>query len=44
MTHESNHYKAVYYSDDRYIVVYGATPSDSRAGKNNISNTVKKVF
>lgn len=44
VTHESNHYKAVYYSDDRYIVVYGATPSDSRAGKNNISNTVKKVF
>lgn len=44
VTHEGDHYKAVYYSDDRYIVVHGATPSDNRAGKNNVSNTVKKAF
>lgn len=44
VTHEGDHYKAKYYSDDRYIVVYGATPSDNRAGKNNASNTVKKAF
>lgn len=44
VTHEGDHYKAVYYSDDRYIVVLGATPSDNRAGKNNVSNTVKKAF
>lgn len=44
VTHEGDHYKALYYSDGRYTVVYGATPSDIRAGKNNVSNTVKKVF
>lgn len=44
VTHEGDHYKAIYYSDDRYIVVHGATPSDNRAGKNNVSNTVKKAF
>lgn len=44
VTHEGDHYKAIYYSDERYTVVYGATPSDNRAGKNNVSNTVKKVF
>ena len=44
ITHEGDHYKAKYYSDDRYIVVYGATPSDVRAGQNNAANTIKKVF
>jgi len=44
VTHEGDHYKAIYYSDDRYIVVHGTTPSDNRAGKNNVSNTIKKVF
>lgn len=44
VTHEGDHYKAIYYSDDRYIVVHGATPSDNRAGKNNVSNTIKKAF
>lgn len=44
VTHEGDHCKVIYYSDKRYIVVYGATPSDKRAGKNNGSNTVKKAF
>lgn len=44
VTHEGDHYKAIYYSDNRYIVVHGATPSDNRAGKNNVSNTIKKAF
>ena len=42
--HEGDHYKAIYYGDDRYIAVYGTTPSDVKAGKNNASNTIKKVF
>ena len=33
--HEGDHHKAIYYSDDRYIIVHGATPSDNRSGKNN---------
>lgn len=45
LTHEGGHYKAIYYGDDRYIVVLGATPSDNgHAGKNNVSNMVNKVF
>lgn len=44
ITYESSHYKATYYLDNRYIVVYAATPSDCRAGKNNVSNTIKKFF
>ena len=44
LTHEGEHYKAKYYSDDRYIIVHAATPSDNRAGKNNVSNTIKKAF
>lgn len=38
------HYKARYYGDDRYIVIYGKTPSDGRAGKNNADVTIKKAF
>lgn len=44
VTHDGNHYKAIYYSDGRYTIVHGATPSDNRSGKNNASNTIKKVF
>ena len=44
ITHEKNHYKAAYYGDDRYMVIHGATPGDSRSGKNNVSNTIKKAF
>ena len=44
VTHEGDHYKAAYHGDDRYIVVHAATPSDSRSGKNNASNTIKKSF
>ena len=44
VTHEGEHYKAKYYADDRYIIVHAATPSDNRAGKNNVSNTIKKAF
>lgn len=44
ITYESNHYKATYFGDSRYTLIYGATPSDVKAGKNNVSNTVNKVF
>ncbi|MBE5958709.1 MAG: hypothetical protein E7254_07610 [Lachnospiraceae bacterium] len=42
--HDRNHYKTKYYGDDRYLIVHGATPGDSRSGKNNVSNIIKKVF
>ena len=32
--HDGGHYKAIYYGDERYILVFAATPSDNRAGKN----------
>lgn len=38
------HCKARYYGDDRYIVIYGKTPSDGRSGKNNADVTIKKAF
>lgn len=42
--HDGGHYKTIYYGDDRYVVVQAATPSDGRAGKNNASAIIKKVF
>ena len=42
--HDGGHYKAIYYGDERYILVFAATPSDNRAGKNNALETIKKVF
>lgn len=42
--HDGGHYKTIYYGDDRYIIVHAATPSDGRAGKNNASDVIKKVF
>lgn len=44
VTHDGGHYKTIYYGDDRYIIVHAATPSDGRAGKNNASDVIKKVF
>ena len=42
--HDGGHYKTIYYGDDRYIIVHAATPSDVRAGKNNVADVIKKVF
>lgn len=45
VTHEGGHYKVIYYGDDRYMLVYGATPSDNNhVGMNNASATIKKVY
>ena len=43
ITH-NGHYKAVYHGDERYILTYGSSPSDVRAGKNNASLTINEVF
>ena len=44
ITEEGKHYKLTYYGDGRYTTVYAKTPSDNRAGKNNSSTTIKKVY
>lgn len=44
ITYDGRHYKAFYYGYDRYMVVYGATPSDGRAGKNNMRETINTAF
>lgn len=44
ITHDKTHYKLQYYGDGRYYMVYGATPSDHRAGKNDAAVTIKKCF
>lgn len=41
---DGKHYKLTYFNDNRYAIVMGKTPSDTRAGKNNISELNKKVF
>lgn len=44
ITDDGKHYKLVYYEDNRYTFTIAKTPSDSRAGKNNVSIISKKVF
>lgn len=44
ITEEGKHYKLTYYNDERYVVTLAKTPSDARAGKNNISFIKNKVY
>lgn len=44
VTEEGKHYKLTYFDDNRYTITMAKTPSDGRAGKNNISEINKKVF
>ena len=41
---EGKHYKLTYFDDNRYTITMAKTPSDGRAGKNNVSNINNKVF
>lgn len=41
---EGKHYKLTYFDDNRYTITMGKTPSDGRAGKNNVSEINNKVF
>lgn len=41
---DGKHYKLTYFNDKRYIIPMAKTPSDGRAGKNNVSNINNKVF
>lgn len=41
---EGKHYKLTYFDDNRYTITMAKTPSDGRAGKNNVSEINKKVF
>lgn len=44
ITEDGKHYKLTYFNDKRYIIHMAKTPSDGRAGKNNVSNINNKVF
>ena len=44
VTEEGKHYKLTYFDDNRYTITMAKTPSDGRAGKNNVSEINKKVF
>ncbi|WP_160333014.1 hypothetical protein [Streptococcus danieliae] len=44
VSEDGTHYKLTYYNDNRYTIVMAKTPSDSRAGKNNVSEINKKVL
>ena len=44
VTEDGKHYKLTYFDDNRYTITMAKTPSDGRAGKNNISNINNKVF
>lgn len=41
---EGKHYKLTYFDDNRYTITMAKTPSDGRAGKNNVSEINNKVF
>ena len=40
-TEHNKHYVGTYYNDKRYRVIFPATPSDYRAGKNLASNLIR---
>ncbi|MBZ1353479.1 hypothetical protein LPB406_07820 [Streptococcus sp. LPB0406] len=44
VTEDGKHYKLTYFDDNRYTITMAKTPSDGRAGKNNVSNINNKVF
>ena len=44
VTEDGKHYKLTYFDDNRYTITMAKTPSDGRAGKNNVSEINKKVF
>lgn len=44
ITDEGKHYKVTYFGDGRYETVYAKTPSDYRAGKNNVQTSIKLFF
>ena len=41
---EGKHYTLTYFDDNRYTITMAKTPSDGRAGKNNVSEINNKVF
>ena len=44
ITEDGKHYKLTYFDDNRYTITMAKTPSDGRAGKNNVSEINKKLF
>lgn len=44
VTEVGKHYKLTYFDDNRYTITMAKTPSDGRAGKNNVSEINKKLF
>ena len=45
LTEEANkHYKISYYGDNRYLAVFGSTPSDIRCGKNNAAILTRMAY
>ena len=44
LTEDGKHIKATYYGDGRYHITLAKTPSDGRAGKNLVSETIKICF
>lgn len=44
ITEEGKHYKLFYYGDHRYFFTLAKTPSDWRAGKNNIPQMTKVLY
>ena len=44
VTEDGKHYKLSYFDDNRYTITMAKTPSDGRAGKNNVSEINKKLF
>ncbi len=44
VTEDGKHYKLTYFDDNRYTITMAKTPSDGRAGKNNVSEINKKLF
>lgn len=44
VTDDGKHYKLVFYGDSRYTFTLGKTPSDNRAGINNVKGIVKKAL
>jgi len=43
VTEDGKHYKLTYFDDNRYTITMAKTPSDGRAGKNNVSEINKKM-
>ena len=44
ITDDGKHYKATYYGDGRYQIIYSKTPSDGRTGKNSAQTTINIAF